>query len=245
MERLSAGIASENAGWNERLELMRSKVEETKRVFGTESPEYAKMLLEETKMEAEQTKERMKILSQWDAQTREINAKRLESDIKTNDEASKTASDYYQKRFSLGEINVTELARVETQLANDRYATEQELLGKELTLWSSEPTKYQEVLNQIKAASQKNATDIQKIQEDLAKNNSQAWNSFLSPLTSAFDRTVGKRDYPRHNHPAAGHEKPVSKHSAFFYGHARQDNGDGLDGRGAEEIKYLSDVCES
>lgn len=190
MEQLSAGIASENTGWNERLELMRSKVEETKRVFGTESPEYAKMLLEETKMEAEQTKERMKILSQWDAQTREINAKRLESDIKTNDEASKTASDYYQKRFSLGEINATELARVETQLANDRYATEQELLGKELTLWSSEPTKYQEVLNQIKAASQKNATDIQKIQEDLAKNNSQAWNSFLSPLTSAFDRTV-------------------------------------------------------
>ena len=158
--------------------------------YGKETSEYANAVNERIKKEEEFNKHIETVLLETDAKIRESNAKRLEDEIRINDQLTKTARDYYENRFKLGEVSSADLARVETQLEAQRYDTEQNLLDQLTTLWAMEPDKFQATLDKMKIAKEKNAQELQKIDQQYAEQNKKNWEEIASAMTGALHTAV-------------------------------------------------------
>ncbi len=119
-----------------------------------------------------------------------LQGKELENQIKVNNQETESCREYYRGRFELGEINAAELARVETELENQRYTTELGLLDRLSGLYMMDAERFQQYQNQKKEAAQDGAREIQGINQRLAQQNKKTWEGIMSPISSAISTSI-------------------------------------------------------
>jgi hypothetical protein len=73
---------------------------------------------------------------------------------------------------------------------NDAYQADLQALNNFETTWSKYPTIVQKVQDQIKDLTAKHNADIASLNDKSLKEQEQQWNSYLSPITSAFDQSI-------------------------------------------------------
>jgi hypothetical protein len=187
---LKAFQSSELTIWNQRISAQDAIISKTGELYGKEGVEYARAVLEKQKLQEEYDREYQKAIDNITNKMREVNAKRIDGEIEANNKAAEAAQEYYRKRFELGEINAGDLARVEQELEDQRFGIEMQGLEDLKLLFDSIPEKYQEILNKMKLAKEKNALDLQKIDENLAADNKRIWSEIMSPITSAISTSI-------------------------------------------------------
>lgn len=82
------------------------------------------------------------------------------------------------------------LARVETELENQRYATEMSLFHRLSGLYMMDAERFQEYQRQKQEAAQNSARQIQGIEQNLAQQNKKTWEQLLSPISSAISTSI-------------------------------------------------------
>jgi hypothetical protein len=143
--------------------------------YGKSSVEYQKALNEEKKLAQDEAKDEIAIA-----------AKKIQDEIKLNDDAAKNRQKTYQFQLSIGQITTQQELAAEVESENTRYAKEQELINKLKALYPEMSKSWQAAMDQMTMANQKHDEAVVADQQKAALQIKQTTDSIVSPIVNSF-----------------------------------------------------------
>jgi hypothetical protein len=167
------------SGSIERVNLANQIAQQVGQAYGYESKEY----------EAALTQER-KAAQDWSAaQTKQLDDQLVQQqksalgEIAVRQEAEKG-------KLAAGQESAGQEIAALMNMENEKYAIEMKTFDDQLVLYANDEANYRKTLDAKLAATQKHATDVAKLEEQSATATQKAWQTAISPISSAFSTSV-------------------------------------------------------
>lgn len=167
------------SGSLERVTLANDIAQQVGQAYGYESKEYEAALTQERKAAQDWATAQTKLLDDQIVQQQ----KSAISEIAVREQAEKA-------KLAAGQESATQELAALMNLENEKYAAEMKSYDDQLVLYANDSASYRKTLDEKLAATQKHATDVSKLEEQSANATQKAWQSALSPISSAFTTSI-------------------------------------------------------
>jgi hypothetical protein len=121
---------------------------------------------------------------------RRIKTDALEEEIRLNNLAIDAKMEEVRRKADLGLLSAQEELRILSGLIEQKYSLELRSLEEISALWEQYPEKWQQVQNQIKAATIKGSSDLTREQSKATMQIQNTWKSVFSQIGSAFTSSI-------------------------------------------------------
>lgn len=175
LEGLKEQERNTKLSWDERIAAAEKAITIETALYGAESAQAKKAIQDRTKLYEEEAKQELT-----------IQAKRVDDEIKLNNEAAKARQKTLQFQVEMHAITAQQELALELKSENDRYASEQALLEKLKAIWAQYPEQAEAALNKIQDSNQKHNEAIVANTQQAAKDVQKQWDSYFNDFSRVF-----------------------------------------------------------